>query len=88
MNNKVLIASDSTCDLSKELQEKYNVKILPLYITFGEDSYKDNEEINLKELYNQVKVRNELPKEKLNIEITINKATAEENYYTPTSFTF
>lgn len=62
MNNKVLIASDSTCDLSKELQEKYDVKILPLYITFGEDSYKDNEEINLKELYNQVKVRNELPK--------------------------
>ena len=57
MNNKVLIASDSTCDLSKELQEKYNVKILPLYITFGEDSYKDNEEIDLKELYNQVKVR-------------------------------
>ena len=32
MNRKVIIASDSTCDLSKELIQKYDVKILPLFL--------------------------------------------------------
>ena len=31
----VKIISDSTCDLSKELLEKYDVSILPLHILFG-----------------------------------------------------
>ena len=30
MSKKVLIASDSTCDLSPELIEKYGIKLLPL----------------------------------------------------------
>ena len=47
MNRKVIIASDSTCDLSKELIAKYDVKILPLHIIFGEDSYEDNVNMNL-----------------------------------------
>ena len=42
MNRKVIIASDSTCDLSKELIAKYDVKMIPLHIIFGEDSYEDN----------------------------------------------
>jgi len=62
MSNKVLIASDSTCDLSPELIDEYNVKILPLYITFGEESYKDNVEIKLEGLYKKVEELNELPK--------------------------
>lgn len=62
MSNKVIIASDSTCDLSPELIKEYDVKILPLYITFGEDSYKDNIEINLEGLYKKVDELKELPK--------------------------
>ncbi len=62
MSRKVIIASDSTCDLSKELIEQYDVKIIPLYINFGENSYRDNLEINLDELYKMVKEKNEMPK--------------------------
>lgn len=62
MNRKVIIASDSTCDLSDELIKKYDVKIVPLYINFGETSYKDNLEINLNQLYKMVEERNEMPK--------------------------
>ena len=32
----VKIISDSTCDLSKELLEKYDVSILPLHILLGD----------------------------------------------------
>ena len=37
----VYISSDSTCDLSRELIEKYNIGITPLYIVMGENSLKD-----------------------------------------------
>lgn len=37
----VRIFADSTCDLSADLVEKYGITIIPLYVTLGEDSYKD-----------------------------------------------
>ena len=36
----VKIIADSTCDLSKELIEKYDIDILPLYIHLGEQDIK------------------------------------------------
>lgn len=38
---KVIITSDSTCDLSEELISKYDIKIIPMPITMGTDSYLD-----------------------------------------------
>ena len=40
----VKIISDSTCDLSEELLEKYKVAILPLHILLGEDEYEDGKD--------------------------------------------
>ena len=40
MAQTVKIISDSTCDLSKELVEKYDITILPLHILLGEDEYR------------------------------------------------
>lgn len=37
----IKIMSDSTCDLSKELVEKYNIAILPLHILLGEEEHED-----------------------------------------------
>ena len=47
MNNvhKVKIISDSTCDLSPELIKRYDVEILPLYVTLGDESLKDGVDI-------------------------------------------
>lgn len=59
---KILITTDSTCDLSKEIIEQYNIKIIPLHVNFTDKSYKDIEEISIKELYEQVEVTKELPK--------------------------
>ncbi|ERJ10979.1 DegV family protein [Haloplasma contractile] len=60
--NKVQIFSDSTCDLSKEVIAQYNIKIIPLYVSFGEDTYQDGIDINTKQLYKQVERSGCLPK--------------------------
>lgn len=47
----VKILSDSTCDLSKELIEKYDIEILPLHIVLGDKEYLDGAEIGPDEIY-------------------------------------
>ncbi len=60
--NKVIITADSTCDLSKELIEEYNIKIIPLHVIFGEESFRDGIDITPSELYSKVKETGKLPK--------------------------
>lgn len=62
MAEKVLIASDSTCDLSAELIEKYGIKILPLGVTLGETTYTDGVDINPDMIYENFEKNGELPK--------------------------
>ncbi len=47
----VRIIADSTCDLSQELLEKYEVAILPLHILLGEDEFEDGRDIKPEEIY-------------------------------------
>lgn len=58
----VKIIADSTCDLSKELLEKYNISILPLHIVLGDKEYKDGFEISPDEIYQWSNTNNEAPK--------------------------
>ena len=51
MAQTVKIISDSTCDLSKELVEKYDITILPLHILLGEDEYRDGVDITPEEIF-------------------------------------
>lgn len=60
--NKVLILTDSTCDLTKELIEQYDIKVIPLHINFGEESYDDGKDITLSQLYEKVEAANVMPK--------------------------
>ena len=62
MSKKVLIASDSTCDLSPELIEKYGIKILPLRVTLGENEYFDGVDIDTEMIYSHYERCGELPK--------------------------
>lgn len=41
----VKIIADSTCDLGDALIERYDIDIVPLYVTLDEDSYRDGVEI-------------------------------------------
>ena len=58
----VRILSDSTCDLSKELLERYNIGIIPLYVRLGDDEYLDGVNITPDELYKWSDEHGETPK--------------------------
>ena len=60
--NKVMITSDSTCDLTDEIKEKYNIHTLPLYITLNGKSYRDSIDINTDEMYDIVDKTKSFPK--------------------------
>ncbi|MDO4188531.1 MAG: DegV family protein [Lachnospiraceae bacterium] len=47
----VKVIADSTCDLSKELIERYNITILPLHILLGEKEYEDGINITPTEIF-------------------------------------
>lgn len=51
MAQTVKIISDSTCDLSKDLLEKYDIAILPLHILLGETEYRDGVDITPEEIF-------------------------------------
>ncbi|MFC2009952.1 DegV family protein [Chloroflexota bacterium] len=42
----IKIVTDSTADLSPELIKKLEITVVPLYVCFGENIYRDREEIN------------------------------------------
>ena len=62
MDNKIIISSDSTTDLSAELKERYNIKILPLGVNLGGKTYKDGLEITPDDIYEHHRKTGELPK--------------------------
>lgn len=49
--SKIRIVADSTCDLSDELINKYNITIIPLNIVLDEKSYLDGKEIKPFQIY-------------------------------------
>ena len=51
---RILVTSDSTCDLSKELIEKYNVKLVPLTIIKDGQAYLDGETITSADIFDHV----------------------------------
>lgn len=59
---KIVITSDSTTDLNKELIERYNVGILPLLVTLGDKTYTDGVDVDADFIYDFVAKTGELPK--------------------------
>jgi DegV family protein with EDD domain len=62
MSERVIIASDSTCDLSPELIEQREIHILPLGVTLGEKQYLDGVDVTPDDIYEHYEKHGELPK--------------------------
>ena len=62
MNKNVIIASDSTTDLTPELTEKYGIRILPLGVSLGGKQYFDGVDIDADAIYAHYEKTGELPK--------------------------
>lgn len=62
MIRKVILSADSTCDLSSDLKEKYNVHYYPFHIILGDRQYQDNVDITPDEIYQEYEEKKILPK--------------------------
>jgi DegV family protein with EDD domain len=52
---RIHIITDSACDLPKERLEELQVQVLPLYVTQGENIYRDGIDIQPEEIYENMK---------------------------------
>ena len=58
---KIKITCDSTCDLTKELYERYNISVISLGVNMGEDSRLDGVNVTPDDLYAYVAQSGKLP---------------------------
>jgi len=59
---KIAIVTDSASDLPVELVKKYDIKVIPLNIHFGEEVYQDGVNLSPKEFYLKLKEFSKIPK--------------------------
>ena len=59
---RIRISADSTCDLSPELIEQYDVAITPLYVRLGDRDLKDSIEVTPPDIYRFVEETKSIPK--------------------------
>ena len=73
--DKIIVSSDSTCDLTPEIIEKYGIKICPISILLGDKEYHDTIDVNAEQVIDFVKQNKVLPKTS-----AISQATYEEYF--------
>jgi len=79
---KVKIVADSTCYLPDELIKKYDIKIAPLYVRFGDDMFRERVDIKDEDFYKRIR-EGELPyttQPATTDFITVYKPLIEEGY--------
>jgi len=60
--SKVAIITDSTSDIPEELAKELDIKIIPLSVIFGEESFLDDgKDITIKEFYKKIRSSEKLP---------------------------
>ena len=59
---KIQITCDSTCDLTRALYEKYNIRVIPLGVCLGDEFRRDGIDVTAREIFEHVDRTKELPK--------------------------
>lgn len=59
---KVIVTADSVCDLPEELLKEFDVAVLPLTVTVGENSYRDGLDIDPTKIFELYREKKLLPK--------------------------
>ncbi len=59
---KIQITADSTIDLTPELYERFDIKVLPFVVTLGDKTYYDGVDIVPQDIFDYVQRTKELPK--------------------------
>lgn len=61
-DKKVVLSADSTCDLTEELKQQYQVNYYPFYINIQDKDYKDSVDIGLVDIFEIYRNESILPK--------------------------
>ncbi len=59
---RVVLMTDTTSNMPREWVERYGIQIVPVYVTFGDRSYKDYVEMPPEEFYRRLAEAKEMPK--------------------------
>lgn len=62
MNKPVMITADSTVDLSKELLDRFDIRIIPLTVILGDTSFHDGHDFTPADMYARYHADGTLPK--------------------------
>ncbi len=62
MSRKIKIITDTTADMQPDAAKAYDISIMPFTITFGNEIYKDGQNITVDELYKKVEETGVYPK--------------------------
>jgi DegV family protein with EDD domain len=57
----IALVTDSTCDLPNEIMNDYNIKVVPLTVHFGEDTYYDKQDLQTDQFFKLMESSSELP---------------------------
>ncbi len=57
----VKIVTDSTCDIARETVERLGITVVPAYVLFGEESFRQGIDINPTQFYARLQASTELP---------------------------
>ena len=57
----VKIVSDSTCDIPRDIAERLDVTLVPAYVLFGEESFRQGIDINPTQFYARLQSSSQLP---------------------------
>jgi DegV family protein with EDD domain len=57
----IRIITDSICDVPKEYAERYGIKVMPLTVHFGDQTFKDGIDLTLEEFMTKLEAAEELP---------------------------
>ncbi|MCQ1528376.1 DegV family protein [Lutispora saccharofermentans] len=58
----VTILTDTMCDVPQKFADEYNIRVLPLTVNFGEESFRDGIDITADEFFKRLESSGELPK--------------------------
>ena len=54
MTHKIALLTDSTCDIPRELLDKYDIQVIPLTIIWGEEQFRDGVDLTAEDFYKRL----------------------------------
>ena len=57
----IKVITDSTCDITRETVDRFGISVIPAYVLFGEDSYRQGIDINPTQFYARLQSSPQLP---------------------------